>query len=96
MSSRIALMLNGLYAIARKKSELNHQEKELIKSAAQTLEQALRKVEEQKAQMTDLQERIAIMLEGSGELQDDGTPVSFPKVTKETISEDFWAEDNCE
>ena len=65
MSSRIALMLNGLYAIARKKSELNHQEKELIKSAAQTLEQALRKVEEQKAQMTDLQERIAIMMEGN-------------------------------
>jgi len=96
MSSRIAMMLNGMYAIARKKSELNHQEKELIKTAAQTLEKALRKVEEQKAQMTDLQERIAIMLEGSGELQDDGVPFRPATVTVSRPDEDFWAEDNCE
>ena len=97
MSSRTAMMLNGLYAIARKKSELNHQEKQLIKSAAQMLELALRKIEEQKAQMTDLQERIAIMMEGSGELEDDGTPFKPATVTKvQMLPDDFWEEDSCE
>lgn len=92
------MMLNGMYAIARKKSELNHQEKDLIKTAAQTLEKALRKVEEQNAQMVELQERIAIMLEGGGDLQDDGVPFKPAQVTvtRSKPDEDFWAEDSCE
>lgn len=88
MSSKTAMLLNGMYAVARKKSELNHQEKELVKTAAQMLEQALRKVEAQKAQMVELQERIAIMLEGSGKLKDDGG--GFPPKDDGLPEEGSW------
>lgn len=37
-----AQLLNGMYAIARKKSALNHQEQQLIRTAAAILEKTLK------------------------------------------------------
>ncbi len=97
MSNGTVQLLNGMYAIARKKTELNHQEKMLIRKAAQMLEMALKKIEQQKALMYDMEERIAIIRESNGELEDDGTPFTGATVKKTGfLPDDFWAEDSCE
>ena len=72
-------LLNGMYACARKKTALNHQEQQLIRSAAEILERSLKQVRQQRSRIReleerveDLEERVAIMEEGAGLAEDDG------------------------
>lgn len=81
-------LLNGMYAVARKKTELTHQDRDLIRAAAATLENTLRENEMMKARLYETEERLAIMMESNGLLKDDGKPFQPP--------DDFWAEDSCE
>ena len=78
-------IINTLYAIARKKTALDPEDVAIIKLAAQMLELALKKIRDQRCQLDELEERIAIMLEGHGLLEDTGEG-----------EEGYWDEDNCE
>lgn len=86
--SRTNHLLNALWAVARKKSELNHQEREVVRAAARILELELRQNREYREKIAQLEEQLAIMQEGNGLLQDDGEP--FPPAEKK---DDFWDDD---
>lgn len=78
-------LLNAMYAAARKRTALDDEEKGMIRLAAQMLETALKNIQKQRCVIDELEEKIAIMLEGNGLEKDN--PM---------IDEDFWAEDSCE
>ena len=85
-------LLNAMYAVARKKTEMNHQERTLVRTAAGILERALKEIKRQRAVIEELEERIAIMEEAAGELEDDGTEpwVEEQKEKEDDFWDDFW------
>ena len=83
-------LLNGLYAVARKKTTLNRQEKLLVRMAAEVLEKALNEIGTLTAKAAELEEKLAIMEEGNGQLEDDGEPFTEPDGKNDAYWDDFW------
>jgi len=82
-------LLNGLYAVARKKSVLNRQEKLRVRVAAEVLEKSLNEIGRLTAKIAELEEQLAIRDEGNGDLADDGQPFTEPEPAEDDW-DDWW------
>ena len=85
-------LLNAMYAVARKKVPLNRQEKLVVRLGAEYLEKALRMVKRQRDIVAELEEKLAIIEESAGKLEDDGTEPwnEEPQDDVEDFWDDFW------
>ena len=90
VNTKKARLLNAVYAIARTKRPLTEEEKALLRTAARMLERAMGIIKELRARSYDMEEQLAIMLEGQGLLKDPDTGVP---PSEAEMPQDDWEDD---
>lgn len=82
-------LAKALRGMAKKGLFVNHQETQLLKEAALT-------VEDQARRIAELERQLAQATQTRMEIDGNGIRVETRILPTEEAKEDFWAEDNCE